>query len=418
MPNVTILNGKKWTAMNWNERRRARHNPDESFVARTGPMVLAAAVAAPLAVAADRALAGLKKPDGSRRFSDNQVAGMVVGLGAAGAAISQVSDMAPRVGAAVGAAFAALAVRRAYDARVITQAAAPVRPAPVLPAPSQTPALTQGSTPTPTQVTSAQTTQPSVPAIPQGAPAPTPASSTEVARSGAIIRRAGAAYDATYGQVSRSGAPVGSSQPASMRAAPHIVSAMASNEEINHVSPQPALRPAFMVGGRPSDQVKTFGPMQGVVRPSGAPRISQADLVPPTPPVSPWQQAMPIGTGIVGALIGGGVDMSNPYDRPMGVMPSPDDGIDAQINCHIVARPSGRRGGPTEAEYGTMAVAALRQQAAQQAAQQASMISDEALAASVIDETLGSASTKPSGAPTADCGCGPTGARVVSQRGF
>jgi hypothetical protein len=401
MADVTILNGKKWTTMNWNDRRRARHNPDDSLAARTGSMVLAAAVAAPIAVAADRALTGLKKADGSRRFSDNQVAGMVAGMGVAGAAISQVTDMAPRVGAAVGAAFAALAVRRAYDARSVvpTTPRQATQPTPRLPAPSPAPALPQGATPSPAQVTAAQTASPSTPAIPQGAPAPTPASSTEVTRSGAIIRRAGAAYDATYGQVSRSGAPVTSSQPDSMRAAPHIVSAMASNEEINHVSPQPSLRPAFVVGGRPSDQVKTFGPMQGVVRPSGAPMP-----LPAVPPASPYYggfQAMPM--------------------PPVASMASSsDDGFDAQVNCHIVARPSGQRGGLTDADRMDMAMAmeARRQAEARLQAEQQAAAADEALAASVIDEALASIPLKPAGAPIADCGCGPTGALVVSRRAF
>jgi hypothetical protein len=54
-----------------------------------------------------------------------------------------------------------------------------------------------------------------------------------------------------------------------------------------------------------------------------------------------------------------------------------------------------------------------RRQAEQQAA-----AADEALAASVIDEALASIPLKPAGAPIADCGCGPTGALVVSRRAF
>ena len=98
-----------------------RGNPDESLAKQAGSAALATVIAAPIAVALDRSIAGMKKADGTARYTENQSAMLLAGIGAVAGIGLHVNGYAPRAGVAVLASCAALAAKRAYDARPAPQ---------------------------------------------------------------------------------------------------------------------------------------------------------------------------------------------------------------------------------------------------------------------------------------------------------
>lgn len=258
-------------------KRHARKNPDGSLASQAGSAALATVIAAPIAVALDRSIAGMKKNATELRYTPNQSALLLAGIGLAGGVALHVNGYAPRAGVALLSACAALAAKRAYDARPITQQ----RQAPdtqtqqrissLEASPSTTTATpTSTSTQSPAAVTQQQQQQPSTPATP-GTDAKS--ASPSVTPSGAIVRRAGAVYAAQYGQVSRSGEALGAGRfQGYALERPRAISAMSTSDEIQgeQMVPRGVLRPAFIKGGRATDKVESLSPMTGVPRPRRA----------------------------------------------------------------------------------------------------------------------------------------------------
>lgn len=119
---ITILNGKKHMKhtkhMSRSERRGLlRMNPDGSLGEQAGSAALATVIAAPVAIILDRVVSGMKKADGNLRYTANQSAALVAGIGLVGGVALHINGFSPKTGVALVAACGAVAGSRAYQAR-------------------------------------------------------------------------------------------------------------------------------------------------------------------------------------------------------------------------------------------------------------------------------------------------------------
>lgn len=119
---ITILNGKKHMKhmdhMSRSQRRGLlRMNPDGSLGEQAGSAALATVIAAPVAIILDRVVSGMKKADGNLRYTANQSAALVAGIGLVGGVALHINGFSPKTGVALVAACGAVAGSRAYQAR-------------------------------------------------------------------------------------------------------------------------------------------------------------------------------------------------------------------------------------------------------------------------------------------------------------
>ena len=129
---VTILNGRKHTMKHSKEtrlaRRTARRNPDGgSLVSQAGSALLLTAIAAPVAVAIDTVVSGLKKGGTGAdkdmpRYTVNQGAGLTLLAGAVAGVGLHIKGYAPRAGLAILAGCASLSAAKVWRARKLAQA--------------------------------------------------------------------------------------------------------------------------------------------------------------------------------------------------------------------------------------------------------------------------------------------------------